>query len=218
MDILFFLNSLNKISLVAFIITLIFLIYEFSLFNNEIKKKKPLSIPDFKEDSVTTFVSSPDYRPSNGNKGSLTRLSLIPLFIGVFLLFAFGIIYAFGLIPTNNTSNKQVVTSPVPPINYLASKGIKIYTINWEEITTEQLELMGGPGQRIIIAIDVLKNGDIDMARIRINENQWKMDQITTSFNKDKNSYYKEYTISTGEAQLKIEAQLHSKDEGWLGD
>lgn len=217
MDIIFLLNSLNKISLLAFVITLVFLIYEFSLFNKEIKKKKTLTIPDFKENHTIAFTSSPSYIFNKDNKESLNRSNLIPLFIGVFLLFTFGIIYAAGLASVNNSENKKNIISPAPQINYLASKGIKIYNKNWQEITNEQSKQIKS-GQQIIIAIDVLNNIDIDSARIKVNESQWKFDHITTNFNKDKNSYYKEYTISTGEAQLKIEAQLHSKDEGWLGD
>ncbi len=217
MDIIFLLNSLNKISLLAFIITLVFLIYEFSLFNKEIKKKKTLTIPDFKENHTIAFTSSPSYISNKDNKESLSRSNLIPLFIGVFLLFTFGIIYVTGLTSEDNVGNKKNILSPTPQINYLASKGIKIYNKNWQEITNEELKQIE-PGQKIIIAIDVLKNIDIDNARIKVNESQWKLDHITTNFSKDKNSYYKEYTISTGEAELKIEAQLHSKDEGWLGD
>jgi hypothetical protein len=37
-------------------------------------------------------------------------------------------------------------------------------------------------------------------------------------YNAEKKMYYKEYVVATGESRLKIDAQLHSATDGWLGD
>ncbi len=56
------------------------------------------------------------------------------------------------------------------------------------------------------------------MARIKINQGEWDDQSITTNFNKEKNVFYRKYQLATNEAFLKIEAQLHSTVDGWLGD
>ncbi|PIS16075.1 hypothetical protein COT62_00345, partial [Candidatus Roizmanbacteria bacterium CG09_land_8_20_14_0_10_41_9] len=85
------------------------------------------------------------------------------------------------------------------------------------ELTDLEVSKLKG-GDRILIGIETIKNVDVDRARIRVNETEWKLNHITLNFDSQKSIYYKEYSISSGAASLKIEAQLHSLKDGWLGD
>ena len=71
---------------------------------------------------------------------------------------------------------------------------------------------------KVYVGIQTIDEADIDRARIKINEKDWNVAHITSQFNKDKKVYYREYTIASGESKLKIDAQLHSETDGWLGD
>jgi len=74
------------------------------------------------------------------------------------------------------------------------------------------------PGKKVYVGIENINDPNIDMARIKINQGEWDKDSITTNFNQEKNIFFREYFLSTNEAFLKIEAQLHSKIDGWLGN
>ena len=73
-------------------------------------------------------------------------------------------------------------------------------------------------GKKIIIGIQTIVEADIDRARIKINTKDWQISDITTLFNPQLKVYYREYIVATGTAQLKIDAQLHSASDGWLGE
>jgi len=119
-----------------------------------------------------------------------------------------------NLIMKKRTTN---VIQPTPIINFVASRGIRVYNDNWIELTDVQLQNLN-INQKIYIAIESIRDVDIDLARIRVNEALWKDENTTNKYNKDKNIYYKEYIVNSQSAFLKIDAQLHSKSEGWLGE
>ncbi len=218
MEPLSLLASLNKISLVAFLITLAFIAYQFYLFKKDVsaKKSKP-NVPDFNENART---------PANYTKvivgdvetASFKKPNRLPLIIGIALMIVFGLIFFIGVINKNIpilSFNTQI--TPTPIINFVASKGIRIYNSNWTPLTDNQLATLSA-GRTIYIGVETIGETDIDRARIRVNEKEWKTDNITLKLNDVKNVYYREYTIGTGTAALKIEAQLHSVADGWLGD
>ncbi len=214
MDIVFFLSSFNKISLIAFFVTLGFIFYEINQIKKETVKKSQPVIPDFKE-NFSPKTNTPKVIVVEENKRFI-KPSKTPLIIGFFLLIIFGLISVLGFaLPEKMKSSQKAQQQPI--VSFVTSKGIKIFDLNWNELTDEELVKLKG-GQRIIIGVDTIKDLDIDRARIKVNDNEWQVDHITLDFKADKNVYYKEYEIGSDESSLKIEAQLHSKTDGWLGE
>jgi hypothetical protein len=217
MDIVSVLISFNKISLIAFLITLGFIVYEIYLFKKDsLKKSKPV-IPEFNENTspnapqVITVVTASETK-------SIKRPSKLPLVLGTVLLLVFGIISAMGFVNVKSAGTNVVPTKMVEPmVNFVTAKGIKIFDENWRVLSDDELAALT-PGQKIIIGIDAVSGADIDRARIRINDDQWKLDHVSLDFDKGNNVFYKEYLMATGESSLQIEAQLHSEEDGWLGD
>lgn len=219
MEIVSILVSFNKISLLAFVVTFGFILYEFYLLKQEaIKKSKP-NIPAFKAnlDTKQNNIDLNKVVVVQENKQFFNKPSRKPLYFGLFLLVIFGIIFLIGLFAPQINQNKINNATITPIINFVASKGIKIYNKEWRELTDQEQGQLK-PGDSILIGVDILKDMNIDIARIRINSDQWQQDSVTIKLNKEANVIYREYTISTGESSLKIEAQLHSKTDGWLGD
>lgn len=217
MDIVGLLVSFNKISLVALIVIIGFLSYQIYLLKKETdNKKKTLVVPDFKENSSSTPV--PSTMVVSQEKKMYTRSSRIPIIIGFVLFFIFGLIFIGGLLQSKSQdAAKKQNLDPTPIINFVASRGIKIYNQNWQELSDELIKKMQ-PGQHIIVGIEGVKDPNVDMARIRINKNKWDQADITIQFNRQINIFFKDYFISTGESFLKVEAQFHSKTDGWLGN
>ncbi|MBI3366041.1 hypothetical protein HY041_00230 [Candidatus Roizmanbacteria bacterium] len=218
MDFAEFLVSLNKVSLIALFIIIGFLSYQIYLLKKETgSKKKKLVIPDFKTTNSTPFPQTM-HMVVTEEKKIFSKSSKTPLIFGLILFFIFGLVFIFGLLKSKSelqATDKNLVVTPV--LNFVASKGIKIYNQSWVEFSDESLRKIK-QGQHIIAAVATIKDSDIDMARIRVNKNIWNQDDITTAFKKEINVFFKEYIISTGESFLKVEAQIHSKTDGWLGD
>ena len=216
MEIINLLNSLNKISLIAFLVTFIFLAYQFYLFKKEIsrEKNKP-KIPDFNE-NVTNFSQKAKVLVTEKNI-SYKKSSKSTIIISFFLLVIFGIVFFLGIINSKTLLNQgEKNISPSPIMKLVASKGIKIYNQNWVELMDKEL-LKLQPGKTIIIGIESIDKTDVDKARIRINKKNWDETDMAVKFNTGKNIFYREYNISSQEARLNIEAQLHSQADGWLG-
>lgn len=210
--------SLNKISLLAFFITMIFVGYQIFLFKKETHKKNVTTIPDFKSNATAVRTDTATSHIVKNKNAIYHRSSFVPIIIGMILLLIFASIFLFGLIKSNYISNQRSsVITPTPIINLVASKGIKIYNQNWQTIDDNTLVQMK-PGQTILVGIATINGVDIDSARIRINKETWDQKDITLSFNKSQGVFYREYAISTGSAFLKIEAELHSVSDGWLGN
>lgn len=217
MDVISLLVSLNKISLVALIVIVGFLSYQIYLLKKEAEnKKKKLSVPDFKESNSSSYVGTTAVVTEE--KKVYAKSSMLPIIIGVVLFFLFGLIFLIGLLLSKSQDvTKSQVLGPTPIITYVASKGIRIYNQKWKELTDNEVKSQR-PGTFINIGIDRVKDPTIDMARIRVNKNEWDKDDITLQYNKQMNVFFKEFLVSTGEAFLKIQAELHSNTDGWLGD
>lgn len=217
MDIVSLLVSLNKISLIALVITVGFVFYQIYLLKKETEnKKKKLTVPDFKAVGATTFSQATKVIVAEEKK-IYAKSSRLPMVIGIILFVVFATIFIFGFFHSTGGGLIGLNPTPTPQVNLVASKGIKIYNQNWQPVNDDILKKMQ-PGQEVIVGIETVQAADIDMARIRVNKNTWDLKDITVNFNKQFNVFYKEHIISTGEASLKIEAELHSKTDGWLGD
>jgi len=212
--------SINKISLLAFIITLGFLVYEFKLLKKEKKSNSKPQIPKFNSNYLTPnwFQNTPIQKESSLNKKNtfFSNKFIIVLLILMLLFFA-----GYTTISFINQKNKEKLNRATNnnqiQITTLASQGIKIYTDNNEEIKQSQIDQYP-VGTILKIGVESIKEADIDKARIRVNELKWLADHETKNYDVIRNYYYINYKIATIPAQLKIEAQLHSIKDGWLGD
>lgn len=219
MDIISILSSLNKISLIAFIITSAFLSYQVYLIKQELSKKrdKPL-IPDFNDKTVFKRQIEQTVFLKQKPKLFLKEKNSIYFTFLISFLIIFLVIFALSGIANLMVQKKTVnIIQPTPIVNFVASRGIRVYNDNWVELTEQQLQNLNN-NQKLFLGIETIKDVDIDMARIRVNETVWKGENVTNKFNKEKNVFYKDYTVGSQSAFLKIDVQLHSKSEGWLGE
>lgn len=218
MDLTIFIKSISKIAIGAFLITVVFIVYEISLFLKQKKKEEKVILPEFKTGKNYSQIKAIPV-PQNiikeeklifkkPNKGVMIVL--------VVLFFLFGSLFVTGiLMKEKNISQKQ---KNVPPTaERVPSAGIKVYNKKWEEIREEELSSIKA-GNIILIGIKGILGTDVEKARLRINNDQWGSGDETVKHNDSLNLFYREYQIASGDAQLKIEAQLYSKSEGWLGN
>ena len=200
-----------------------FLVYEISILRNErLKKQKPV-LPQFNTTSiVNTAVMQQQAAavvelPKKVEQVKQTKIS--PLLITILILTALFFIGFIIYMIFSNTSNKKVESdTPKIVIQEISSPGLKVFTNAWIEINENETGKMLKPGMKVYIGIQTIDEADIDRARIKINEKDWNVAHITSQFNKDKKVYYREYTVASSESKLKIDAQLHSETDGWLGD
>lgn len=213
-----FVVSINKIALFAFFVVLGFLVYEVKKMSDDKKKKEKLVVPQFNDKiqvqppAVANSTPLPPLTPIKKNeKGS----PLLMIIIGVISLI--GVIVLIVITYNINLKKQKIASTPVPIIREITSAGLKVYDTHWVEIESKKNE-KAKPGDKLYIGIQTIVEADIDRARIKINARDWQISDITTLFNPQLKVYYKEYVIATGTAQLKIDAQLHSASDGWLGD
>lgn len=213
-----FLVSINKIALFAFFAVLGFLVYEIKKMMEDKKKKEVPVVPQF--DNIAQVQS-----PVAANSTSLPPIvpikkaekqgnSVLMISIGAITLVGVTVLL---IVSYNTNMRKQKVTAAVPIVREITSAGLKVYDTNWEDIEKRKND-KAKPGEKLYIGIQTIVEADIDRARIKVNTQDWRISDITTLFNSKLKVYYKEYIVATGTAQLKIQAQLHSASDGWLGD
>lgn len=215
MDILFILTSVNKIALIAFIITLFFIIFEVYQFTTQGKKKSKLTIPD--------FDTHKKYRPIITAKPAVKKVEkkmyhvtlhnkVIFICIGIVIII---VTMHLGSIFINSKKPTQQVVKPNEQLQVTSSPGIRIYDDKWQEISMDDLQRVVS-GSKIFIGIETVQGMFIDKARIRINKNVWQKSDETNLFKSADRIFYREYQIATSESQLRIEAQVHTPSSGWL--
>lgn len=215
MDVITFLKSVNKLSLLAFLITLGGLVYEIHQLKKDQRYRSKPKIPKFNQSASVqlpqevTIVSDKQEKVMRSNNFTI----IVILFI---LLIVFGLAAFFGF---SKFSQNPVGSAkePAPLINFVTSRGIKIFDSQFNPISDTDLSAVK-PGEEIIIGVETIKDIDIDRARIRVNKDSWQTEDITVNFNPEKQVFYIKYMVASDESKLKIEAQLHSATEGWLGD
>ncbi len=215
MEFLEALPLINKISLFIFIIISFVLGYEIISLKKEGRKKTLPNIPKFDASQFATplqmskMIGVKELQPA-----AMKKQANYVLYAVVVLFIIFGTLTIIGFVNRPTSKTTQTV-QPTPAVSYLTSKGIRLYDSTWKEIENA-VSLQ--QGDKVYIGIETVKQVDIDMARIRINEQQWREEQTTTLFNQEHNVFYREYTIASGESRLNIQAQLHSKSDGWITD
>jgi len=221
-QIISFILALNKLTLISFFITLLLLIYQIYLFKKEIKKKKKkIVIPEFNENlNQLEMDKDSSFSIKKNNNLIFYRDFFINKVLIIFIIFViFLSIFIFSLLTKDNqsTSANQSSNLTVEEKPKIVFYKIKIYNEDWKELTEEEIKKIP-PGKKIIIGVETTDDLNIDMARIKINQGQWDQSSLTTKFNDKEKVFYREYQLATGDSFLKIEAQLHSKVDGWLGD
>jgi hypothetical protein len=216
-----FIVSVNKISLIAFLGVLGFLVYEISLLRKEQLKKQKPSIPQFNTNAVidkTVVQQQAAAVAVVPKKTEVKHVKTSPVLILV-LVIMIVLFLGFSAYTVITRSKEPVSATPTPTvfIQEISSAGLKVFDESWNEVLESNIHTLKG-GVKVYIGIQNIAEADIDRARIKINEKEWNIGHITNKFNGQKNVYYREYTIATGESQLKIDAQLHSETDGWLGD
>lgn len=204
----------NKISLFIFIIIFFVLGYEMVALKKEGKKKKFPDIPAFDASKFATPLQMSKIIGAQEKQLVAKKKNNYALYIVIALFIIFGALTFVGF--ANRPASKTAQSpQPTPAVTYITSKGIRIFDITWKEIK-DAVSLK--QGDKIYIGIETVQQVDIDMARIRVNEQQWREDQTTTLFNQENRVFYREHTIASGESRLQVQAQLHSKADGWLAD
>lgn len=220
MDIVRFLFSINKVTLVALFGTAVILIYEIKQLRKESKEKAKPNIPKFNQSAkinpelgknVSAYAKDVKKNNSISHKVLIWVLVVMVLVFGAITLISG--IDSGGILntPVNDVGNQNIV------IQEVKSNGLKILNSNFKQLGSAELNSIR-PGDSIILGVEGIADADIDTARIRINSDNWMQSDIITHYNKEKNLYYREYQVATGEQKLKIQAQLHSKTDGWLGE
>ncbi|OGK56676.1 hypothetical protein A3J15_03255 [Candidatus Roizmanbacteria bacterium RIFCSPLOWO2_02_FULL_38_10] len=216
MDLFFFISSVNKIAIVAFIITFIAIIYEIYLLIHEKSHASKPFIPDLRATGKTSTVKVAAIR-QKPEKIKLNRPNKRTLFLLIAIFIIFCVIYALGnllqIFEPNITNRNNIDKTTV---KIISSSGIKIYDMNFQEqdgITDKNIR----SGEVIYIALENISGSDIDRARIRVNTDSWSISDETDLYNSQKKIFYRQYQVASNESVLKIEAQLHSRADGWLG-
>ncbi len=216
-DLFKFLASINKIRILAFLITMGFLVYELRLMRQEKKTKMKPNIPQFNVNDRAGENKFQSVAVVDHTKAiDLTSQSQRWLFIILFLMAVFfAAVTIIGFIARTGETDKK------PPVTVIyhevASGGVKLYMPSWAEIKKDQMNMIQ-PGSEIIIGVESIPDADVDRARIKVNGGPWSPEHVTVKYDKQRDVYYKTYQVASNTAQLTIEAQLHSVKDGWLGD
>lgn len=216
-----FLVSINKISLVIFFLTLGILIYEYRLLKLERQKEKIPKIPQFNDAYASSFKKNENVivveNKEERYKPHSTKLFIILIIITLFFAMVSLAGFIFQEKSNNITTSNQLANNSSFEEKVVASEGILIFDENFNLLKDEDLNKLE-PEKKIIVGIKTIQGADIDKARIRINKNIWGLEDETKKFNSKNQVFYIEYQLATAESQLKIEAQLHSIKDGWLGE
>ena len=187
------------------------MVYEVYLLKKHTSQKGKVSIPDFKEGPLTlnqaTVIEKKEKRIEKKSLNMAVTVSIV-------LLIIFGLMSVVGLVHWTQTPTTNTTTEVIQSVR---SAGIKMYHEDFTELDKEELSHLQG-GTKIIVGIDKTSAPDIDSARIRINTLDWNKAIVTQDFNAAHNVYFIKYEVATAEGELNIQAQLHSKTEGWLGN
>jgi len=213
MDLFKILGYLNKLSLLAFFVTLLVLGYQVYLLHRDTKKKKEKPVvPDFKENQAVLKINYTKIDPNL--KGTVKREknnNMIFLIVATVIV----IISVFFSLFFKGSGNEE--ESRPSTVKLVISQGIKIYDGQWEILKDEDIANLKD-GDKIMVAVESVPDPNVDKARIRINSGRWMVEDETSRYDKVKNLFYREYVVASNDAYIKAEAQLHSKVDGWLGE
>lgn len=210
-----FFSSVNIITLIAFFLTLVFIVFEFRLIIKSKSKPSAPQIPKFDPSAPIPLnsveVPGPVVKddPEHEKKMRIHKMILPVLIV---LMIIFGAITFMDLFFSQEKQTEGTIA-----VQEIKSSGIKIYKQDWSEIAGNSTEGIKA-GDTLHIGIGSVRGSDIDQARIKVNEPDWKPTHITAQYDQNLNIYYTDYMIKVTDNTLDIEAQLHSKSKGWLSE
>lgn len=210
-EIILFIESVNKFALLAFFLTFSLVIFEIYLFLKEKKIEQRPKIPSFNK-KISVQVKTMMIKDKTIKKGNnMTKPDLKVLVFLVVMLIVISLI----IFLTKKDLKKTSVSSEII-LKLVNSEGILVFDDNWKLLSDQKIGEIK-PNEKIFIGIKTIPNlKDIDKARIKINKEEWSKEDEVKMFNEKYGIFYREYQIATDEKKLTIEAQLHSKKEGWL--
>lgn len=204
--------STSKLAISSFITVLFVVVYETYLYIGEIRRTKKPVIPEFIPGENLPKTASP--LPAHLIEKSIFNRQT---FVIISAIFIFGLVsFLLEMFPSRSTQ-REISNSPSPTISeirIITSSGIEIYDKNWRLLSGDRLNLKND--KEIKIAIKTIPEASIDKARIRVNSALWMTTDETSLFNDNLKLFYKNYQLTSGEKNLNIEAELHTKAEGWL--
>ena len=113
MDVFNLLSYINKISLFAFFITTVVVVYQIYILKKEKTKEQTPSIPDFKENHNLGVVANFTSLPDSLTKKELKSVNYSKLvFLIISLLTIIIVIFVVSLINKNNSSRNQALVTP----------------------------------------------------------------------------------------------------------
>ena len=181
MDIGEIFSSVNKMSLLAFVIAIGFLVYEVRVLLKSKVKKEKLIIPSF-DPSIgaqkSNLKTDKIIEPPKSAKSKPNQHIIISAILVIMVIF-FGFISFSSMMNSSKTPSENQIS-----LQEVQSSGIKIYDAQWHEITGEATNALA-PGSTIYVGIATVKGSDIDEARIKINQKDWSVSDITSAYNKD---------------------------------
>ena len=220
MDYVSLLQSVNKVAIIAFFIILVFIGVEVSWIMKGKKKNEKIEIPDFSNrfgQKVKVATIKQDIPQKNTTRSTPRKFIILTLLCALIGLVTLFILYINPLEQLTNKKPSKVIQPVITPIiEVVESEGIYLYTKNWKKLQDKTVTL--DSLDSIFIGVHTIDGVPIDRARIRVNKNTWNISDETVLFDSTYGVYYKEYSIATNESQLKIDAQLHSKEDGWLSE
>jgi len=115
MDVFSLLSYINKVSLIAFFVTTIFVGYQIYILKKEKSKDKTPTIPDFREKNNLNTVTNFTNLPSNLFKKEPIAVNYSKsIFIIISLLTLIIVVFVVSLIKKNNTQPKEASNIIVP--------------------------------------------------------------------------------------------------------
>lgn len=227
MDYSTIIQNLNKIAVGAFVAVLGLIIFEtWMMLKSKKKKNTVVDIPDFNLNSTTAtkavasvvqpapVVQTPPIVPVGKSKPHLAFIVFLIVVLSGLLMVSG---YYFYSNSSNTTNESEITTSnttQAQQTKLVESSGIMLFNNKWERIHAENVQ--ASPGDLIFIGVETVAGSDIDKARIRVNKQAWGVEDETTNTNSQYGVFYREYTISSEESKLEIDAELHSFSNGWL--
>lgn len=214
-DLVSLVSQINLIGVVFIVITLVLVIYELRLYLQD-RAKSHIHIPTFSQGAVptpqTAQVLNKSATPLSLESTQSSNKKLVV--VGAITVICFLLTLAAFMIfkPSRQSVNQKVTTQPT--IIPTKTPQVLLYTTTWQLIEGSTVSSLN-PGDHIYLAIEPPDKTSYDLARFRVNETVWSPEHESTKFNQSLNVYYTEYEIPEGETDLKVDAQLHSKESSW---
>lgn len=215
------LTSINRVALGFFVVVLLALLYQiFIVLKSGKKKPDVVDIPAYKPQGQhelailknATPLKARVLQPQTVGKKSSSG-TLIFLW---FLLVITALVVLFTSLMINFLQGQLAqVKGDDELVAMLKQTRILVYDTSWQPVNNNKL-YVGSVPYTVYLALPLEERSDITKVRMRVNSSTWQPSDETNLYDKARRVWYKEYTITTSPAQLKIEAQVYREGKGWF--